>query len=92
MTEPPADQRRAYAGTTTEAVVSNVRDAPAIIRRYWPVSVALAVVAGGVAWWVAGDVVAGVVAALLCFLGAFVLGWELEPFLPPDRQVIRPRR
>ena len=66
----------------------NGREAPAIIHRYWPYSFIGAVVGGGFAWWAVGDLFAGAVAALFIFLGGFVGGWGLEPFLPPDRQVI----
>jgi hypothetical protein len=91
VSEPPR-RRRGYDGTTTGALIRNVRDAPAIVRRYWPWSLAAAIVTGGIAWWIAGDVIAGAVAAAVVFLSGFVAGWGLEPFLPPDRQVIRPLR
>jgi uncharacterized membrane protein YbaN (DUF454 family) len=83
------EDRCVRAGTTTEAVVRNWRDAPAIIRRYWPYSLIVALVSGGFAWWAAGDLVAGALTAFLVFVGGLVAGWGLEPFLPPDRQVIR---
>jgi hypothetical protein len=91
VAEPPEDHR-IRAGTTTEALVENVRDAPAIIRRYLPFSLAVAVVVGGFIWWVTDDVVAGLVGLVGLFFVGLVLGWQLEPFLPRDRQVIRPRR
>lgn len=88
MTEPSDEHRRVYAGTTTEAVVRNVRDTPAILRRYWPYSLVAAMVGGAIAWWIAGDLIAGVIAATIIFVCGFIAGWGLEPFLPRDRRVI----
>ena len=86
------DDRRIRVGTTTEALVDNARDAPAIVSRYWLPSLAGGLIVGTFAWWITDDAIGGVTGLILVFVGGLLLGWGVVPFLPRSRQVIRSGR
>jgi hypothetical protein len=56
------------------------------VRRYWALAIAVGLVTGLFGWWAIGDYVGGIVVGVGLFLGAILTGWEIDPFLPPDRR------
>jgi hypothetical protein len=55
-------------------------------RRYWPHAAVIGLFTGLFGWWAIGDYVGGVVVGVGLFFGAILTGWEIDPFLPPDRR------
>ena len=79
-------RQRETAGSVTQSLVTSAGELRPILHRYVPYAVAAALLVGGLAWWLLGDVVGGAAAAVFTAIGAFIGGWGLEPFLPPERR------
>ena len=55
-------------------------------RRYWPYALPIGIGAGLFGWWAISDYVGGIVVGVGLFFVTVLTGWEIDPFLPPQRR------